>query len=222
MRSKFDQQLALLHRELITMGALCEKAIGLSAKALDEGDQKKAGEVFDYTVQIDQKERDIEALCMRLLLQQQPVAKDLRVISSALKMVTDMERIGDNSGDIAEIVTMGHITAEHDKMNIRDMALATIKMVTDSIDAFVKNDMELAKAVIAYDDVVDGYFNRIKTALIEALGDHNADGEYALDLLMIAKYFERMGDHATNIAQWVLFSILGRHEDDERSKETGR
>ena len=138
MRSKFDEQLAFLNKELITMGALCENAIAMSAKALNEGDVSLAGEVFDYSTQLDQKERDIEAICMRLLLQQQPVARDLRVISSALKMVTDMERIGNNSGDIAEIVTMRHITSAHDKLNIHDMAVATIKMVTDSIDAFCK------------------------------------------------------------------------------------
>lgn len=210
MRSKFDEQLAILHKELVTMGALCESAIALSAQALDEGNSDKAVEVFDYAVQIDRKERDIETMCMRLLLQQQPVAKDLRVISSALKMVTDMERIGDNSGDIAEIVTMGHIKAAHDKLHIHDMAQATIKMVTDSIDAFVNNDVALAHAVIEYDDVVDGHFDRIKTALITLLRSHDADGEYALDLLMTAKYLERMGDHAVNIAEWVLFSITGQ------------
>lgn len=210
MRSKFDEQLALLHKELVTMGALCESAIALSAQALNEGNSDKAVEVFDYAVQIDRKERDIETMCMRLLLQQQPVAKDLRVISSALKMVTDMERIGDNSGDIAEIVTMGHIKAAHDKLHIHDMAQATIKMVTDSIDAFVNNDVALAHAVIEYDDVVDGHFDRIKTALITLLRSHDADGEYALDLLMTAKYLERMGDHAVNIAEWVLFSITGQ------------
>lgn len=125
-------------------------------------------------------------------------------------MVTDMERIGDNSGDIAEIVTMGHIKAAHDKLHIHDMAQATIKMVTDSIDAFVNNDVALAHAVIEYDDVVDGHFDRIKTALITLLRSHDADGEYALDLLMTAKYLERMGDHAVNIAEWVLFSITGQ------------
>lgn len=212
MRSKFDDQLAILHKELITMGALCEEAIALSVKALEGGDASKSAEVFDYSVRIDRKERDIESMCMRLLLQQQPVAKDLRTISSALKMVTDMERIGNNSGDIAEIVSMEHITETHDKLNIHDMATATIRMVTDSIDAFVKNDAALARDVIAYDDVVDDHFNRIKTALIEAMRGRDADAEYALDLLMIAKYFERMGDHAVNIAEWVLFSILGHHE----------
>ncbi len=211
MRSKFDEQLDLLHKELITMGTLCENAIAMSAKALEEENLTIAEEVFDYTVEIDQKERDIESMCMRLLLQQQPVAKDLRVISSALKMVTDMERIGNNSGDIAEIVTMGHILKSHDKLDIHNMALATIKMVTDSIDAFVKNDMELAKSVIAYDDVVDSHFDRVKGQLIRLLREAGTDGEYAFDLLMIAKYLERIGDHATNIAEWVLFSILGHH-----------
>ncbi len=209
MRSRFDEQLALLHQELITMGALCERAIALSARALEEGTTERAGEVFEHSAKIERKERDIEALCLRLLLQQQPVAKDLRVISAALKMVTDMERIGDNSGDIAEIVGKGHITPAHDKLQIGEMALATVKMVTESIDAFVKNDVDLAREVIAYDDVVDGHFNRIKKALIEVLRSCD-DGEYALDLLMIAKYLERMGDHAVNIAHWVLFSITGK------------
>ncbi len=214
MRSKFDEQLALLHRELIAMGSLCEDAIRMSARALNEGDPALAGDVSDSAARIDQKERDIETLCMRLLLQQQPVAKDLRAISSALKMVTDMERIGNNSGDIAEVVMMEHIGKGQDTLNIHDMADATIRMVTDSIDAFVHSDMELARAVLAYDDVVDGHFDRIKQELIRRLGAPGANGESAVDLLMVAKYFERIGDHAANIAQWVLFSILGHHADD--------
>lgn len=209
MRSQFDEQLELLHKELITMGALCENAIALSAKALAEGNIKVAAQVPELSAEIDQKERAIEAMCMRLLLQQQPVAKDLRTISSALKMVTDMERIGDNSGDIAEIISMANIKASHDTLNIHDMAVATMKMVTESIDAFVKRDTQLAKAVIDYDDVVDGHFDRVKKLLIERLGQPDTDGEYALDLLMIAKYFERIGDHAVQIAKWVLFSITG-------------
>lgn len=151
-------------------------------------------------------------MCMKLLLQQQPVAKDLRIISSALKMVTDMERIGDNSGDIAEIVTMANISAVDNTLPIQDMAKATIKMVTDSIDAFVKRDMNLARAVVAYDDVVDSYFDDIKTNLIAQFEKPRVDGEKVLDLLMIAKYFERMGDHAAEIAKWVLFSITGNKE----------
>ncbi len=212
MRSKFDEQLELLHKELIQMGALCENAIAMAAKALAEGNAKIAGKVPELSEEIDQKERDIEAMCMKLLLQQQPVAKDLRVISSALKMVTDMERIGDNSGDIAEIVTMANISAADNTLSIQDMARATIKMVTDSIDAFVKQDVKLATSVIAYDDVVDRYFDEIKTNLIAKFGDSESDGETVLDLLMIAKYFERMGDHAAETAKWVLFSITGNKE----------
>lgn len=212
MRSKFDEQLEQLHRELIQMGALCENAIAMTAKALDEGDVAMAGRVPELSAEIDRKERDIEAMCMKLLLQQQPVAKDLRIISSALKMVTDMERIGDNSGDIAEIVTMSHISASDNTLPVQDMAVAAIKMVTDSIDAFVQRDVVLARNVINYDDVVDGYFDQIKTTLIARFGDAESDGETALDLLMIAKYFERMADHAAEIAKWVLFSITGRKE----------
>lgn len=209
MRSKFDEQLELLHKELIQMGALCENAIAMATKALAEGNTKIAGKVPEMSVEIDQKERNIETMCMKLLLQQQPVAKDLRMISSALKMVTDMERIGDNSGDIAEIVTMSNISPSDNTEHIQDMARATIKMVTDSIDAFVKKDINLANAVIAYDDVVDGFFNEIKTDLIEQFGSPESNGEKVLDLLMIAKYFERMADHASEIAKWVLFSITG-------------
>jgi len=213
MRSKFDEQLEQLHKEMITMGALCENAIALSAKALTEGSVKIAEQVPDFTARIDRKEREIESMCIKLLLQQQPVAKDLRVVSSALKMVTDMERIGDNSGDIAEIVTMARLSGSGDTFRIRDMALAVIKMVTDSIDAFVKRDVSLARAVIEYDDVVDGCFDRTKQRIIDCLGQPGADGESALDLLMIAKYFERIGDHAVNIAKWVLFSITGKKGD---------
>lgn len=209
MRSKFDEQLELLHKELIEMGALCENAIAKAAKALAEGNIKTADKVPELSAEIDRKERDIETMCMKLLLQQQPVAKDLRTISSALKMVTDMERIGDNSGDIAEIVTMANISASDNTDHIQNMAIATIKMVTDSIDAFVKRDVALANAVIAYDDVVDGFFDEIKADLIKQFGSPESNGEKVLDLLMIAKYFERMGDHAAEIAKWVLFSITG-------------
>lgn len=212
MRSKFDEQLELLHHNMIAMGGLCENAIAMSAQALTKNDIVLAGKVPGLSADIDQKEREIEAMCMKLLLQQQPVAKDLRIISSALKMITDMERIGDNSGDIAEIVTMGNINSNYDTLNIHDMALATIKMVTKSIDAFVSRDTKLARSVITYDDVVDNYFNEIKKSLIEQLKSHDCSGEATLDLLMIAKYFERIGDHAVNIAKWVLLSITGKKE----------
>lgn len=212
MRPRFDEQLELLHKELIEMGALCERAIAMVAKALSDGDIKMADMIPEMSAEIERKEREIESMCMKLLLQQQPVARDLRIISSALKMVTDMERIGVNSGDIAEIVTMANITASDNTEHIQEMARATIKMVTDSIDAFVKKDIDLANAVIDYDDVVDGLFDENKAELIKKLSDPNSNSEKALDLLMIAKYFERMSDHAVEIAKWVLFSITGNKE----------
>lgn len=211
MRNSFDKQLEELNNELIIMGALCENVIAMAAKALIDGDVKLAKSVVESDDEIDQCERKIETLCMKLLLQQQPVAKDLRTISSALKMITDMERIGDQSADIAEIVTMANITASDETLHISDMARAVIKMVTESIDAFVKKDTALAKSVIEYDDVVDNLFNKVKTALAIRFKS-GGDMEYAIDLLMIAKYFERIGDHATNIAEWVLYSVTGRKE----------
>lgn len=212
MRSAFDEQLELLHKELITMGAVCENVIAMSAEALTAGKPELAERVLELSAKIDRKEREIESMCLKLLLQQQPVAGDLRVVSSALKMVTDMARIGDQSADIAEIITLANIRSTDDTYVIYDMSVATIKMVTESIDAFVKKDMRMARDVIDYDDVVDSYFNRAKEMLIEMLKKPGADGEYAVDLLMIAKYFERIGDHAVNIAKWVLFSITGNKE----------
>ena len=212
MRSRFDEQLALLNKELIEMGALCEEVIELASSALTGGDVQLAGKVKPLGSEIDQKEREIESLCLKLLLQQQPVARDLRQISAALKMITDMERIGDQAEDIAEIIVFlrGRTAEEH--IQIREMAKAAMKMVTDSVDAYVRRDMALAESVIAYDDIVDNCFDRMKTTLIEMIARNPADGEYALDLLMIAKYFERIGDHATNIAEWVIFSVTGAHE----------
>ena len=211
MRRQFDQQLALLNRELIEMGALCEEVIALASKALTEGDPALAARVAPLDTEIDQKERTIESLCLKLLLQQQPVARDLRQISAALKMITDMERIGDQADDISEIIIyLGGRTAEHDDL-LRSMARATIKMVTESVDAYVKHDTILAEKVIADDDTVDDYFEQVKRALIGKIAANPDNGEYALDLLMIAKYFERIGDHAVNIAEWVIFSITGVH-----------
>lgn len=212
MRSRFDEQLEQLNKEMITMGALCENAIAMAAKALADGDSKLAQSVPEYSALIDHKEREIETLCLKLLLQQQPVAKDLRAISSALKMITDMKRIGDQSADIAEITALANTKLSNDTDDIRNMALSVIKMVTDSIDAFVKQNTSIAKAVIAYDDVVDGYFNKIKRTLIDRFSMPETDGEQTIDLLMTAKYFERIGDHAVNIAGWVIFSITGNRE----------
>ena len=213
MRSRFDEQLQQLRHELIEMGALCERVIALSVKALEAGDTKLAASVAPVDAEIDQKERTIESLCLRLLLQQQPVARDLRQISAALKMITDLERIGDQAEDIAEIVTfLKGRTGQNDDL-LREMARSTIKMVTESVDAFVKHDIMLAEKVVAYDDVVDNYFEQVKDELIARIAENPDDGEYALDLLMIAKYFERIGDHAVNIAEWVMFSVTGVHKE---------
>ncbi len=214
MRSHFDEQLAQLNRELTEMGALCEEVIALAAKALLEGDNKLAAMVAPLDSEIDQKERDIESLCLKLLLQQQPVARDLRQISAALKMITDMERIGDQAEDIAEIVTYMESECD-DSTLLREMAKATIKMVTESVDAYVRRDTELAAMVIAEDDIVDDYFNQVKKELIAEISKNSISGEQTLDLLMVAKYFERIGDHAVNIAEWVIFSVTGIHKSSE-------
>ena len=213
MRNRFDEQLFELNREIIEMGAMCEEAIASAAKALTNGDAALAANVKKNSSAIDQMEREIEARCMKLLLHQQPVARDLRLISAALKMITDMERIGDQAEDIAEIVLFlnGH-TMEGMEM-IEDMARETTKMVTDSVDAFVQKDIELAKKVIEQDDIVDDYFSKVKCAIISLIAENSADGEFALDLLMISKYFERIGDHATNIAEWVIYSVTGTHKE---------
>lgn len=214
MRSRFDEQLKTLNKKMIEMGAECESIIAVSAKALLEGNADDARKAKNQGHIIDEMEREIESICLKLLLQQQPVAKDLRVISAALKMITDMERIGDQAEDIAEIIIfLGGRTGEecHD---IRLMAEATIKMVTDSIDAYVNKDLQLAKQVIKHDDVVDSAFARVKQTLVKMVTENTADGEYAVDLLMIAKYFERIGDHAVNIAEWVEFSVTGVHKGE--------
>jgi len=214
MRSRFDEQLARLNKELIEMGALCEEVIALSSKALTAADKELAKKVAPLDTEIDQKERNIESMCLKLLLQQQPVASDLRQISAALKMITDMERIGDQAEDIAEIVCfLDGRSAENDDL-MREMARATIQMVTESVDAFVKHDIMLAEKVIADDDTVDAFFDQVKIKLIKKIGKEPSDGEYALDLLMIAKYFERIGDHAVNIAEWVIFSVTGVHKGE--------
>jgi phosphate transport system protein len=211
MRNRFDEQLELLKTQMIQMGAMCEGAIANATKALIDGDIELAKKAIAADEDIDQKERDIEGLCLKLLLQQQPVARDLRQISSALKMITDMERIGDQAADISEITMLANIKAVDNTNHIVDMAKATIKMVTDSIDAYVRQDLELAGAVIDYDDVVDNLFNEVKNDMIRLISEDAENGEFAIDLMMIAKYFERIGDHATNIAEWVEFSITGKH-----------
>ena len=214
MRSKFDSQLALLNTELIRMGALCEEAISLAAKALEDGDCTLAKKVKPLESEIDQMERDIETLCLKLLLQQQPVARDLRQISAAMKIITDMERIGDQAADIAEIILamLAQGYAPEDVGHIREMAAEAIKMVTESVGSYVQRDPVRAKQVIAYDDVVDRCFDQVKQVLIGKIAANPDCGEHALDLLMIDKYLERIGDHAVNIAQWVIFAVTGGHE----------
>lgn len=214
MRNRFNEQLAQLNREMTEMGSLCEEILSMAADALGQWDGNLQKHIAPVASAIDQKERDIESLCLKLLMQQQPVARDLRIISAALKMITDMERIGDQAEDIAEIITYlkGRSVAQHDQ--IRDMAKAATSMVTSSIDAYVKQSVSLAETVIALDDTVDNYFIQIKQELIQWISQKPEDGEYALDLLMISKYFERIGDHATNIAEWVIFSVTGTHESE--------
>lgn len=213
MRSRFDEQLSVLHNNLIEMGAMIEYAIAKATKALVEQDAALAKEVMDSDHLIDDKEKEIESLCLKLLLRQQPVARDLRQISAALKMITDMERIGDQAEDISEICKYLSGQAYITKLeNIQQMAEATIKMVTDSIDAYVRTDLSLARTVIEYDDVVDTLFVKIKKDLITLVHQDVQNGEQAFDLLQIAKYYERIGDHAVNIAEWVIFSITGHHK----------
>ena len=214
MRKTFDAELLELGRELTAMAGTARDAIDQVTSSLSSGDEAGAKATIDLTASMDQQERDIENHCMSLLMRQQPVARDLRQISAALKMITDMERIGDQAEDIAEIVAfLDGRQAENDAL-LKEMAKAVIQMVTESVDAYVKCDIMLAKKVIAADDVVDEQFARVKQSLIGKIAADPADGEYALDLLMIAKYYERIGDHATNIAEWVIYSVTGTHKDE--------
>ena len=213
MRNHFDNQLAQLNRELIQMGGLCEEIIEIVARALTGWEDDLIKRVTTLGAEIDESERSIETLCLKLLLQQQPVARDLRQISAAMKMITDMERIGDQAEDIAEIITHLNCRVERESVQIREMAEATMQMVREAVDSYVRQDLNLAHKVMKHDDIVDDYFINVRTALIDIIAANPADGEYALDLLMIAKYCERIGDHCTNIAEWVEFSVTGVHKD---------
>lgn len=214
MRNRFDEQLELLNNSLISMGALCETAIADTIRALLTHDLRLAEEVIATDKEIDQKEKEIEALCLKLILHQQPVARDLRQISAALKMITDLERIGDQAEEIADIIGFIDGHNPEDYVTLTEMAKAAIHMVTESIDAYVKHDTILAEKVVDEDDIVDEYFLQVKSKLIAKIAKDPDDGEYALDLLMIAKYFERIGDHAVNIAEWVIFSVTGVHRGE--------
>mgnify|MGYP000083210690 CR=1 FL=1 len=215
MRNKFDEQLLQLNHEMIEMGALCEEVIALSSQALTEGDTALASKVAPLDSEIDHKERDIESLCMKLLLQQQPVARDLRNISAALKMISDMERIGDQASDIADITKYLENSELIQHVHIQQMAEAAMGMLTDSIEAFVKKDLLLARKVMKQDDVVDELFNQVKSELITAIAEESDQGEICIDMVMVAKYFERIADHVVNIAEWVEYSVTGEHKAHE-------
>lgn len=214
MRNKFDMQLEYLNEQLTRMGELCEVAINKATDALKEGSAEKARAVIAADEEIDQMEKDIERLCLKLLLSQQPVARDLRQISAALKMITDMERIGDQAADIAEIIISSSMAEAADVKEIGEMSAAAGRMVRDSVSAYVHKDLELAGQVIDSDDVIDTMFENIKEKLIRFIA-HGNNGGRAVDLIMVIKYLERIGDHATNIAEWVEFSITGIHKGNE-------
>ena len=214
MRTHFDEQLSHLNNSLIEMGALIEDAISKTATALREHDIEAARKIAKGDRVINGKEKEIESLCLKLLLHQQPVAGDLRVISTALKMITDMERIGDQAADIADLCA--HLPAQNHighTDTIMQMAAETIRMVTGSIDAYVRKDLDVAQAVITRDDEVDRLYSMMKKDMIILVHQDAECGEQAFDLMQIAKYFERIGDHAVNIAEWVIFSITGVHKD---------
>ena len=223
MRSKFDEQLALLNRDLTKMGSLCEEALALAAKALANADGQTAAKIAPIDSEIDQMERTIESLCLKLLLQQQPVARDLRRISAALKMITDMERIGDQTSDIAEII----ISSKWEKMEenldkLTAMATGVSKMVRNSVTAYVEKDLELARTVMKDDDEIDDYFDEIRDQMIQLIREADSrDGRKIFDLIMVTKYLERIGDHTTNIAEWVEFSITGVHKDSSVMHQEG-
>ena len=214
MKNRFDEQVDILNAQMIEMGAMIETTIENACDALQTANLPKAREIMEADSIVDRKEREIESLCLRMLLTRQPVAHDLRVVSSALKMITDMERIGDHAADISEIVTFMDFSAAMQPEHFGAMSRAAIEMVHRAIDAYVRQDVQLARAVIASDDTVDELFVDVKKELIELLKADSSRGSEALDLLMIAKYFERIGDHATNIAEWVEYSVTGIYKGE--------
>ena len=211
MRNLYQEQLWNLNQELIQMGAACEEIIALAAQSLTDYTEDLKEKTDHVGAVIDESERTVENICLKLLLRQQPVASDLRQISAAMKMITDMERIGDQAEDIVDLIPKMSRSAEDGPL--QKMAKAAQTMVTEAVDAYVKQDLTLAKKVMGDYDIVDDYFNQIKTDIIAIIASDPTDGEYALDLLMIAKYFERIGDHCTNIAEWVVFSLTGIREE---------
>ena len=226
MRIRLEEQLQQLNLEMIKMGVLCEDAINNSIDILfDAGSdaekkKRKYTEARTPDSEIDHKERELEALCMKILLRQQPVASDLRIVSSVLKMISDFERIGDQASDIAELAQYIIKSDLPEKIKIKDMASETATMVTDCIDAFVNKDLEGCRNIYKHDDVVDSMFTEIKDEIIRLVQSDNVDGELCIDLLMTAKYLERIADHAVNIAEWVIFSVTGKHVSEQQEKET--
>ena len=214
MREQYDRQLGMLNDELIRMGEMICSAISGAVSALIDRDDQKAREIIAYDEEIDRQERLVESMCLKLLLSQQPVAGDLRRVSSALKMITDMERIGDHAADISEIELMLERLPPMSNAHLREMAAETRAMLLTSLEAYVERNVEKARGVIARDDVVDALFDAVKSELIAAIREEPENGEIATDLLMAAKYFERIGDHATNIAEWAIFAVTGRHEGE--------
>ncbi len=214
MREKFDAELKVLHAELTKMGTLCKKAILLSSQALLKGDTTAYATVTSLADELERLERSVEGLCIKLLLQQQPVAGDLRQISAALKMITDMKRIGVQAGNIAEIEKGMTFSQPKDLELIDRMAQVTVQMVNGSVRAYIQQDVDLAKQIIKTDDVVDEYFVSVKKLLLQMITQNPEQGEEALDLLMIAKYYEKIGDHAVNIAEWVIFSAIGEYKGE--------
>ena len=213
MKNFIDRELDVLHINMVEMGGLCESAITTAITALCDNNMEYARKTIETELLINQKERDIEDLCLKILLRQQPVAKDLRKISSTLKMITDMERIGDQTRDIAEIVETLNLSDYKNSCHLKDIAQATIKMVTDSIDAYINYDLQKCKDVVQYDNIVDDLFEQIKLDIIELVKKDSGKTLEGMYILMVGKYFERIGDHATNIAEWVEFSITGNHKE---------
>ena len=221
MREKYNQQLETMYRQMVVMGSLCQQAIAAAVKTLDqEGEESRAMEARVYALdgEIDDMEREIEGLCTKLLLRQQPVATDLRRITAALKMITDLERIGDQASDIAELARFIRRGEGHE--HLKQMAGEVIGMVSQSVEAFIRLDLDQAWQVIAYDDVVDRWFDQIKKDLIQGIAADSAAGEELLDVFLIAKYLERIADHATNLAEWVEYALTGVRSKDGQWPET--
>ena len=216
MRTKFDEQLRQLGMKMTHMGNLIEKNIQDAVQALLSQDTETARRIMAEDELVDQEQKKIENICFQLLIQQQPVARDLRTITAALKMVTDMERIGDHAADISELtIAMAAVPYPLRGENIRKMAGETIVMLLDAVRSYVNKDIEKAHSVIAHDDIVDNYFVKVKADLIEVIRENPEYGEHAADLLLVNKYLERIGDHATNIAEWVIFALNGNGEANE-------